>query len=70
MILLGSDKGRGSNGSTSRLHLDIRGAVQGVGFRPFVYRLAAGMGLTGWVCNTFEGVQLEVEGEGESLLRF
>lgn len=57
-------------GRVSRLHLDIRGAVQGIGFRPFVYRLAAGMGLTGWVCNTIDGVRLEVEGDEDDLGRF
>lgn len=52
------------------MHLDIRGAVQGVGFRPYVYRLAVGMGLTGWVRNTTAGVRIEVEGEEEDLERF
>ncbi|MFI5252591.1 MAG: carbamoyltransferase HypF [Bacteroidota bacterium] len=45
-----------------RLHLTIRGAVQGVGFRPFIYRLAVQMGLTGWVNNSSGGVFIEVEG--------
>lgn len=40
----------------------IRGAVQGVGFRPFVYRLATELGLQGWVLNSSQGVFLEVEG--------
>ncbi len=53
-----------------RLHLDIRGAVQGVGFRPCVYRLATAMGLSGWVRNTTGGVVIEVEGPEESLERF
>ena len=52
----------------------VRGAVQGVGFRPFVHRLATGLGLAGWVNNSCAGVLLEVEGprpQVESfLLRF
>jgi hydrogenase maturation protein HypF len=46
-----------------RLHITIQGAVQGVGFRPFVYRLATELGLTGWVNNSSGGVLLEVEGQ-------
>ena len=45
-----------------RLRVVIRGAVQGVGFRPFVYRLATEMGLPGWVINSSQGVFIEVEG--------
>jgi len=41
----------------------VRGAVQGVGFRPFVYRLAAELGLTGWVRNGLSGVEVAVEGD-------
>jgi hydrogenase maturation protein HypF len=47
---------------TARLKMTIRGAVQGVGFRPFVHRLATGLGLAGWVNNSCAGVLLEVEG--------
>ncbi len=43
-----------------RLH--ITGVVQGVGFRPFVYRLAVERGLTGWVLNGERGVDVHVEG--------
>src|SRR3972149_508661 len=39
-----------------------RGAVEGVGFRPFVYRLATDLGLVGWGSNTAQGVFIEVEG--------
>jgi hydrogenase maturation protein HypF len=45
-----------------RLQIQIRGAVQGVRFRPFVYRLARALGLGGWVCNSGAGVEIEVEG--------
>ena len=40
----------------------VRGAVQGVGYRPFVYRLATELGLTGWVLNGSQGLFVEVEG--------
>ncbi|MGC9502149.1 carbamoyltransferase HypF [Baaleninema sp.] len=53
-----------------RLHLQIQGLVQGVGFRPFLYRLAVELGLTGWANNTAEGVFVEVEGETGKLLEF
>jgi hydrogenase maturation protein HypF len=45
-----------------RVHVVIRGAVQGVGFRPFVYRLAHELGLRGWVNNSAAGVFVEAEG--------
>jgi acylphosphatase len=45
-----------------RQAIRVRGSVQGVGFRPFVYRLAHEEQLTGWVCNDAEGVLLEVQG--------
>src|SRR5437870_4821860 len=46
----------------TRIQVLIRGAVQGVGFRPFIYRLAMEMGLTGWVSNSPQGVLIEAEG--------
>ena len=51
-------------------HFSVRGVVQGVGFRPFVYRLAIKYNLKGWVCNTSEDVKIEVEGEAEAIERF
>jgi hydrogenase maturation protein HypF len=48
----------------------VRGAVQGVGFRPFVYRLAKELGLSGWVLNSCAGVFIEVEGIGAALREF
>ena len=50
--------------------ISARGVVQGVGFRPFVYQLAAKHSLKGWVCNTSEDVKIEVQGESEALERF
>jgi len=46
----------------NRLRITIRGAVQGVGFRPFIYRLATGLSLNGFVTNSTQGVSIEVEG--------
>jgi hydrogenase maturation protein HypF len=42
--------------------MTLSGAVQGVGFRPLVYRLATELGLTGWVLNSSAGLVVEVEG--------
>jgi hydrogenase maturation protein HypF len=53
-----------------RAKVTVRGAVQGVGFRPFVYRLAAEGRLKGWVLNSGAGVFIEVEGEHGALKRF
>jgi hydrogenase maturation protein HypF len=50
--------------------LRVRGVVQGVGFRPFVYRLAREHGITGWVRNDGEGVEIHAEGEPEALDAF
>ncbi|RMF61726.1 MAG: carbamoyltransferase HypF, partial [Calditrichaeota bacterium] len=53
-----------------RLRIHIQGAVQGVGFRPFVYRLAAEYHFTGWVINNSQGVLIEAEGDTEALQNF
>jgi hydrogenase maturation protein HypF len=50
--------------------IKVRGVVQGVGFRPFVYRLARTNGLTGWVVNEEEGVEIHLEGEETTLRIF
>ena len=53
-----------------RIRLVIRGAVQGVGFRPFVYRLATELDLNGWVLNSAQGVFIELEGDPARLQHF
>ena len=53
-----------------RLRITLHGAVQGVGFRPFVYRLATEMDLTGWVMNSSAGLVVEVEGAADQLRLF
>ena len=55
---------------TVRVHVAIHGLVQGVGFRPFVWRLALKIGLTGWVNNSAEGVFIEAEGHDAMLREF
>jgi len=52
------------------LRISVRGVVQGVGFRPFVYQLAHKHNLKGWVCNTSGDVRIEVEGESADLAQF
>jgi hydrogenase maturation protein HypF len=56
--------------ATRRLRLRVGGIVQGVGFRPFVYRLAHDLGLGGWVLNDTRGVLIEVEGASAAVARF
>ena len=56
--------------TTQRLRVEVRGTVQGVGFRPFVYQLAKRGGLKGWVRNTSSSVDIEVEGEEAALELF
>lgn len=53
-----------------RLRVSVRGAVQGVGFRPFVFRLAQTLNLAGWVTNSTSGVFIEVEAERPRLEAF
>ncbi|MHB1121050.1 MAG: acylphosphatase, partial [Bellilinea sp.] len=54
----------------SGLRVRVRGIVQGVGFRPFVYGLAVRNQLTGWVRNTSNGVEIEVNGSETQLGAF
>jgi hydrogenase maturation protein HypF len=53
-----------------RRRIEIQGAVQGVGFRPFVYRIAQIAGVHGYVLNTSAGVVIEAEGDQPSVDRF
>jgi hydrogenase maturation protein HypF len=53
-----------------RAKVTIHGLVQGVGFRPFVYRLATELKLSGWVANSAQGVFIEIEGTRASLHSF
>lgn len=56
--------------TVNRIHIDIEGIVQGVGFRPFIFRLAATHGINGWVRNTSGGVIIEAEGESGNVTAF
>lgn len=53
-----------------RKRIKVKGIVQGVGFRPFVYRLAKDLGLKGFVRNTTAGVDIEIEGRANSITQF
>jgi hydrogenase maturation protein HypF len=54
----------------TRYRFTVTGQVQGVGFRPFVYRLAVDEHLVGSVLNDASGVTIEVQGEEEAIVRF
>jgi hydrogenase maturation protein HypF len=54
----------------ARVRARVLGTVQGVGFRPYVYRLAGELELGGWVLNDAHGVLVEVEGDGERVATF
>ncbi len=53
-----------------RVKITIKGAVQGVGFRPFVYRLATELQLKGWINNSAQGVFIDAEGDEQSIGAF
>jgi hydrogenase maturation protein HypF len=53
-----------------RHRIRVGGVVQGVGFRPFVHRLAGELGLTGVVGNDTQGVFVEIEGRADDVARF
>ena len=52
------------------MRIEVKGIVQGVGFRPFVHRLVEKWGFTGWVRNTSDGAELELCGARGALLHF
>jgi hydrogenase maturation protein HypF len=54
-----------AKGSLRRVRARVDGTVQGVGYRPFVYRVAAELGIAGWVLNDERGVVVEAEGPPE-----
>ena len=53
-----------------RLRFEVKGAVQGVGFRPWVFRISESLGLAGWVRNDITGVFIELEGSNDALGEF
>jgi len=56
-----------SEGSLRRVRARVDGTVQGVGYRPFVYRLAGELGIAGWVLNDERGVLVEAEGPPDAV---
>ena len=54
-------------GQATRAQLKIQGTVQGVGFRPFVFRVARELGLSGWIVNGVDGVLVEAEGTADAV---
>ena len=56
--------------SRQRIRLDLNGVVQGVGFRPYIYRLATELGLAGSVYNHSQGVTVEIEGSSPDIETF
>jgi len=59
-----------SSASARRVRVRVDGTVQGVGYRPFVYRLADELGLAGWVLNDERGVLVEAEGLADDVGAF
>lgn len=56
--------------SHQRRRITVNGIVQGVGFRPFVSRQASALGLSGFVANTSHGVEIEAQGDAETIANF
>ncbi|MFC1563572.1 carbamoyltransferase HypF, partial [candidate division KSB1 bacterium] len=58
------------NGKTTCFRIHINGIVQGVGFRPFIYRLAVKYGINGYIKNNSSGVDIEAEGAEKIIKEF
>jgi len=56
--------------NTKRVKIKVKGIVQGVGFRPAMAKQALSMGLTGRVCNTRDSVEIEVQGQADTVKRY
>ncbi|MDD3031362.1 MAG: acylphosphatase, partial [Atribacterota bacterium] len=54
----------------TRKRITIHGIVQGVGFRPYIHKKVKHYKLKGWICNTEQGVEMEVEGEQDAICIF
>jgi hydrogenase maturation protein HypF len=59
-----------AQGTLRRVRARVDGTVQGVGYRPFVFRLADELGIAGWVLNDEHGVLVEAEGPPEAVAAF
>ena len=70
MLAVSQDASTSDHPERSRVRVVIHGAVQGVGFRPFVFRLALELGLNGWVNNSAAGVVIEAEGRTSAVREF
>jgi len=64
------DSGKVKKQHAPGYRIDIRGLVQGVGFRPFVFRLASSLGLKGWVENRNDGVVVMAVGAEKEVMEF
>ncbi|HEX3866104.1 MAG TPA: acylphosphatase, partial [Gemmatimonadaceae bacterium] len=68
--MISSSVASARDGEARRVRVSVSGTVQGVGFRPFIYRLAQSLGLGGFVRNDACGVAIEVQGARSSVERF
>ncbi|MGO9121953.1 MAG: carbamoyltransferase HypF [Desulfomonilaceae bacterium] len=65
-----SIEGHSGSEEIIRQHIVLTGVLQGIGFRPTVYRLATKLGLSGWVVNSSSGIHIEIEGSPGQCRRF